>query len=216
MATCDSRVSAFSWGKALLLLLWMVQLAQAEPNAACKNFPSKEKYDGDDQCCIMPRVFTNETVEQCASGMEQSDKPQLQKSCEFASCVMKKHKLLKSDGRFDLDQLRSLIKDSLEASSEWKSLMERVVLDECLPMVQKDSPNVMKELKSSLGDCDPVPAMLVACSAAKLFTKCPSKDWSGSAQCNEWKTYFSKCSSSVEDLNEMFNQIESQKLTNRR
>uniref|UniRef100_A0A182NKP1 OBP47-like domain-containing protein n=1 Tax=Anopheles dirus TaxID=7168 RepID=A0A182NKP1_9DIPT len=212
MATGITRIGMRPWAKALVLL-WLAQLAQGEPSAACKTMPALAKDDSNSaRCCEIPEMFSNETLNQCMEEVDRSSKPQVEKSCEFANCVLKKQKHIKSDGSFDVDQIRSYIKDTVKASAEWKTLIEKVVLDECIPMAEKDSPGIAKQLKTAMGECNPVPALAFACSAAKFYAKCPSKDWTGSKPCDEWKKYLSECSHSVEDLNEMYVQIESQKL----
>uniref|UniRef100_A0A182QX03 OBP47-like domain-containing protein n=1 Tax=Anopheles farauti TaxID=69004 RepID=A0A182QX03_9DIPT len=197
------------------VLLWLlVQVAFGEPNAACKKMPALVKDDSaNEKCCDIPEIFSNETLHQCMEEVERTSKPQVQKSCEFATCVLKRQKHLKPDGTFDVEQVRSYIKDTLKASAEWKTLITSVVLDECIPMAEKDTPGMANQLKSAMGDCNPIPALAFTCSAARFYAKCPSKDWTGSKKCDEWKQYLSECSLSVEDLNEMYVQIESQKLT---
>ncbi|XP_050075592.1 general odorant-binding protein 66-like [Anopheles maculipalpis] len=210
MATTINCIRTCGWAK-VLLLLWFVQLAAGEPNAACKTMPSPGK-DNDEQCCEMPEMFPNETMQQCMTDFERSSASQLQKSCQFSACVLKKQNLVKSDGKLDTEQIKTYIKDKIKASDEWKGLVEKAVLEDCLPMIEKDSATV-KQMKSSLGDCEPVSALTIACAAAKLFGNCPSKDWTGSPVCDEWKTFLTKCSGSMDDLNAIYMLIESQKLT---
>uniref|UniRef100_A0A4Y0BRF1 OBP47-like domain-containing protein n=1 Tax=Anopheles funestus TaxID=62324 RepID=A0A4Y0BRF1_ANOFN len=210
MATTINSIKLCSWTK-VLMLLWFAQLAIGESNSICKKMPSLGKEDSEDKCCSIPEVFPNETLHQCMGDLEQSSLPQLQKSCQFSICVLKKHNLLKGD-RVDADQIKAYIKDKVKASDEWKSLMEKAVLQDCMPMVEKDNAMV-KQMKTALGDCEPIPALTVACAAAKLYANCPAKDYTGSPLCDEWKTFLSKCSSSMDDLNEIYMLIETQKLT---
>uniref|UniRef100_A0A182WJM3 OBP47-like domain-containing protein n=1 Tax=Anopheles minimus TaxID=112268 RepID=A0A182WJM3_9DIPT len=210
MATTSHCIKSCCWTK-VLVLLWLVQLVAGEANPACKTMPTVGK-ESDEKCCNMPEMFPNETLHQCMGEYEQSSMSQLQKSCQFSICVLKKQNLLKSDNRMDADQIKAYIKDKVKGSDEWKSLIEKTVLQECLPMVEKDNAMV-KQMKSTLGDCDPIPALTVACAAAKFYGNCPTKDWTGSSLCDEWKTYLSKCSTTMDDLNEMYKVIESQKLT---
>ncbi|KFB40315.1 AGAP007283-PA-like protein [Anopheles sinensis] len=215
MATSANRsqlqVVSVMFGK-VLVALWLAQLVHGEPSSDCKTIPDFMKPDSDDKCCEMPQVFLNETVKECWSKVEGSGKAQVEQSCEFSSCVFKQDKFTKSDGRVDPDRMRTFIKDSLQASSEWKSLVEKVVLEECLPMIEKDASAIQKLTKS---DCDPTPAFLIACAVAKAYAKCPASSWTGSKSCDEWKTYFSKCANTVDDLGEMFKQVESRKLADK-
>uniref|UniRef100_A0A182LYU7 OBP47-like domain-containing protein n=1 Tax=Anopheles culicifacies TaxID=139723 RepID=A0A182LYU7_9DIPT len=211
MATTSQRIKSCSWSK-VLALLWLVQLAAGEANPACKTMPSVGKEDSDEKCCNIPEMFPNETIHQCMGEYEKSSMPQLQKSCHFSICVLKKENLLKSDNRVDADLIKAYIKDKIKASDEWKSLIEKTVLQECLPMVEKDNAMV-KQMKSTMGDCDPISALTIACAAAKFYGNCPAKDWTGSPLCDEWKAYLSKCSTTMDDLNEMYKVIESQKQT---
>uniref|UniRef100_A0A182K057 OBP47-like domain-containing protein n=1 Tax=Anopheles christyi TaxID=43041 RepID=A0A182K057_9DIPT len=213
MATSIARICSCSWAK-VLVLLWLVQVASAgEPNPACKTMPTLDK-DGEEKCCEMPEMFPNETMHHCFGEFERSQsKSQLLKGCEVTTCILKKQNLINSDNQVDKDKIRSYIKDTLKGSDEWKTLVEKAVLEECLPMIEKDSSNVLSKLKSSLGDCDPVPAMALACAAAKFYAQCPAKDWTGSPLCDEWRTFLTKCSSSLEDLNAIYMMIESKKPT---
>uniref|UniRef100_A0A182P219 OBP47-like domain-containing protein n=1 Tax=Anopheles epiroticus TaxID=199890 RepID=A0A182P219_9DIPT len=208
----SSVVRSCSWAKVVVLLLGLVQLATAgEPNPACSTIPSVDK-DSEEKCCDIPSIFPNETMQHCVGEIEKSTKPQLQKSCDIANCMLKKQNLLKSDNRVDLDKVKSFIKDTMQGSDEWKALAEKAVLEECLPMIEKDTSNVMSSLKSSMGDCNPVPALLIACAAAKFYAHCPSKDWTGSPMCDEWKSFLGKCSNSLEDMNAVYTTIESKKM----
>uniref|UniRef100_A0A182JGK1 OBP47-like domain-containing protein n=1 Tax=Anopheles atroparvus TaxID=41427 RepID=A0A182JGK1_ANOAO len=211
MATSVSRsqlqLISITFGK-VLLALWLVQLVHGEPDAACKKVPEYLKGESDEKCCEIPQFFLNETIKDCWSGLERSSKSDAEKSCEFSSCIFKKDNLVKSDGHMDVDRMRTFIK-GVQASSEWKSLAEKVLVEECIPMIEKDATTIRKLMKS---DCDSSPAFLIACGVAKLFAKCPSSDWTGSPMCDEWKTYFTKCGNTVDDLNEMFKQVESRKL----
>uniref|UniRef100_A0A182SJT9 OBP47-like domain-containing protein n=1 Tax=Anopheles maculatus TaxID=74869 RepID=A0A182SJT9_9DIPT len=167
MATTINCIrSSCAWAK-VLLLLWFVQLATGEPNAACKTMPAMGK-DENEQCCEMPEMFPNETLHQCMGEFERSSMSQLQKSCQFSACVLKKQNLLKSDGKLDTDQIKPYIKDKIKGSDEWKGLIEKAVLEDCLPMIEKDS-SMLKQMKGSLGDCEPLPAVVIACAAAKVF-----------------------------------------------
>ncbi|XP_058123213.1 general odorant-binding protein 66-like [Anopheles ziemanni] len=212
MATSVDRsqlqVVSITFGK-VLVALWLAQLVHGEPNPACKTVPEFMKAESEEKCCEMPQVFLNETVKECWSKVEGSGKSQVEQSCEFSACVFKQDKFTKSDGRVDSDRLRTFIKESLQASSEWKSLLEKVVLEECMPMIEKDAAAIQKLTKS---DCDPTPAFLIACAASKSYAKCPTSSWTGSKACDEWKSYFTKCANTVDDLGEMFKQVESRKL----
>ncbi|XP_052895766.1 general odorant-binding protein 66-like [Anopheles moucheti] len=210
MATTINGIRVCSWTK-VLALLWLVQLATGEVSSVCKTMPAFGKEDSEEKCCNIPEMFPNETIHACMGEYDQSSMPQLQKSCKFTTCVLKKHNLIKSDNRLDTEQIKAYIKDKIKASDEWKRLIEKAVLQECLPMVEKDNA-VAKQVKSALSDCDAIAGLTMACAAAKLYSNCPTKDWTGSTTCDEWKTFLSKCSTTMEDLNEMYILIESQKM----
>ncbi|XP_041771174.1 general odorant-binding protein 66 [Anopheles merus] len=211
MDTTIARIGSANWAK-VLLLLWLVQVqaTAGEPNPACNTMPTMNK-DIEDKCCDVPEMFPNETLNACMEEYEQSSKPPLQKSCEITTCVLKKQSLIKSDNTVDKDKIKSYIKEMVKGSDEWKTLVEKAVLEECLPLMDKDPSNVLSKLKSSLGDCDPAPALTIACAAAKFYVNCPAKDRTTSPMCDEWRTFLSKCSNSLEDLNAILMVLEDQK-----
>ncbi|XP_053665867.1 general odorant-binding protein 66 [Anopheles marshallii] len=210
MATTINCIRACPWAK-VLVLMWLVQLATGEVSSVCKKIPAIAAEDSEEKCCNIPEMFPNETLHACMGEFEQSSVSQLQKSCKFATCVLKKQNLVKADNRLDAEQIKAYIKDKVKASDEWKSLIEKAVLQECLPMVEKDNA-MAKQMKEALSDCDPIAGLTMACAAAKLYSNCPTKDWTGSPLCDEWKTFLSKCSTTMEDLNEMYMLVESQKM----
>ncbi|XP_058066269.1 general odorant-binding protein 68-like [Anopheles bellator] len=203
MATSFRRSIVCCWGL-LAVVGWFVPIANGEPNPICKTLPAMDKGNHDKGCCDVPQVFNNQSLHECFGSIPEGP-PSPQSGCELAQCIMKKHGFVKSDGRLDADQIRAYIKDTIKASSEMKRLMESIVLEECGPMIEAERANIEKLLKPAIGQCsDPIPAMLITCAGGKLHTKCPTESYTDSKLCNDFKSYFSTCTGSVDDVREMF------------
>lgn len=81
---------------------------------------------------------------------------------------MKKHKFVKADGLFDGDQFRAHLKEELKSTPEWKKLLEKVVLEECAPMIEKGREDIKKTMQQFVGQCDPINGVMITCALGKV------------------------------------------------
>ncbi|XP_050094116.1 general odorant-binding protein 68-like [Anopheles aquasalis] len=217
MAISRNHRGASSSSSMWLVLLFagcaVLQSVNGAGSGACKTIPENDKsMTQDERCCTTPMVFANATLDECWKGVSDSGKLEPEKACEFSNCIMKKHKFVKANGQLDGDQIRTYLKEQLETTPEWKTLMEKVVLEECGPMIEKGREDIKKVMQQFVGQCDPMNGVLITCALGKVHANCPSADWNDSKLCNEFKSYFSKCTDTLENMNEMFLAFEAKKI----
>ncbi|ETN65784.1 hypothetical protein AND_002439 [Anopheles darlingi] len=191
----------------------VLQSVRGAGSGACKTIPTFDKSDAqDERCCTTPTVFGNATLMECWKGVSDTSKPEPEKACEFSNCVMKKHKFVKADGKLDGDQFRTYLKEQLKPTPEWMKLLEKVVLEECGPMIEKGREDIKKTMQQFVGQCDPANGVLISCALGKIHANCPAADWNDSKMCNDFKGYFTKCTDTLENMNEMFLAFEAKKM----
>uniref|UniRef100_A0A182WJM0 OBP47-like domain-containing protein n=1 Tax=Anopheles minimus TaxID=112268 RepID=A0A182WJM0_9DIPT len=154
------------------------------------------------ECCVTPFLVEPSAFMACHSKWIGQTKRQMAlegipRGCCVAECVMNSTKLY-SNGKIDRDALTKLYLSSTKAMApEWKQITLDAI-DGCFKMADsiKDEIEAGAKLTPAFDGeqiCHPISGTILACMGMTLFAECPAKLFTVNDDCNQLKTYHSKC-----------------------
>ncbi|XP_021695490.1 general odorant-binding protein 66-like [Aedes aegypti] len=198
----------------LILIAGIVLPASADSNPACMKLPSVKGLNGNSSCCNFPPLAELKSMEECWSEISSKKEPELVKLCKPLQCMFKRFKVLTVNGTLDKAAAEKYLDNQLKNQTEWLRITKSILLDQCLPMVEKNYTQIVQFFKTNRmdipdpGQCSLKPMLVSICFSAIAFAKCPVSSSSQSPICSEWKKYSNNCTENMEDILQTFKQLD--------
>ncbi|XP_029727564.1 general odorant-binding protein 68-like [Aedes albopictus] len=210
LSTGESVIMVVQSVALLLLIAGTVLLVSADPNPACMKLPDVKGLKGSRSCCTFPRLAELKSMEECWKEITSKKEPEMVKLCKPLQCMFKRFNVLKANDTLDRTAAERYLDNRLKNSTEWLKLTKSILLDQCMPMVERDYAKMVQFFRTNRmelpepSQCSLKPMFVVICFSAMAFAKCPASSSSQSPICDEWKKYTNTCTGNAEDILQTF------------